>query len=75
MHIHSSNSRDALWWGIVGIVESTFSHPEGWTVQGTDCPIDKLSSVKRLTAAFRLTAPFTEPTGKATWTRKLGEIK
>ena len=76
IHIHSSNIRDALWWGegIVGIAESTFPHPEGWTVQGTDCPIDKLS-VKRLTAAFRLTAPFTEPTCKATWTRKLGEIK
>jgi hypothetical protein len=66
--------RNVLWWGggIVGIAESTFPHPTGWTIPGTDCPLDKLS-VKKLTHAFTL-PHHTDPTCKTAWEKRLGPI-
>ena len=71
-HIHESRVRDTLRWGrgIVGIAESHFPHPAGWTLAGTDCDISR-ATVKKLTNAFQLNH-FVEPSCIAAWEKRLG---
>lgn len=58
--------------GVLGIAESTFPHPAGWTVAGTDCDLSR-PTVKKLTTAFRLPL-YVEPSCKAVWERILGVL-
>jgi len=65
---------DTIWWGnsIAGPAITTFPHPQGWTLAGPDCTLEK-ASVRQLTLALRLLRPVA-PTCTKVWTRKLGSI-
>ena len=61
--------RELAWWGegVLGIAQSTYPHPSGWTVEGaSDSPtLDKLT-VRILTAVFRQEVE-RRPTCKVAW--------
>ena len=73
-YIRSHEIREILFsnGGVLGIAESTFPHPAGWTVAGTDCDLSR-PTVKKLTTAFRLPL-YVEPSCKAVWERILGVL-
>ena len=65
--------RDALWWGggPVGIAETYYPHPKGWTFEGARLgqTLDPIG-VRALTAIFRQRA--TRPSCEAKWQVVLG---
>ena len=71
-HIHESRIRDTLRWGrgIVGIAESHFPHPGGWTLAGTGCDLSR-ATVKKITNAFQLDQ-IVQPSCIAAWEKRLG---
>ena len=73
-YIQPHEIRDILFsnGGVLGIAESTFPHPAGWTVAGTDCDMSRIT-VKKLTAAFRIPLQV-QPTCKAVWQGLLGPL-
>ena len=75
--VHPRERRDLLFsrGGVLGIAESTYPHPAGWTFEGADKGTLETLTVRQLTGVFRnLAEPRIEPTCVKAWQARLGKI-
>ena len=75
--MHPRERRDLLFsrGGVLGIAESTYPHPAGWTFEGADKGTLETLTVRQLTGVFRnLAESRIEPTCVKAWQARLGKI-